>query len=311
MKNFLPCLLLLLCIFTTYSNATPISLVWQVDRQKMWEEDWIMELLTGIDVNVVDDGKYEKFIDNSIVVIHAWQNFKICNKYFKKLHKLNYKFGVILLSDERYIASTDFYKYAAFVVRNYWHKDFSKHKNVSIFPLGYKTGFWQNEPITIKPAAERDFTWSFAGQISKKPTREGMIESLKKFPNYSVYETFAWSDPNALGVLDYRNMLLESIFVPCPAGWVNRDSYRLYEALECGCIPIVERGPDNYFTNYFGPHPFITVDSWDQVPGFMSDLLANPNLLEERRIQCYDWWQTHKKMLKVRWTNIINISFRK
>nr|MBA3816861.1 hypothetical protein [Parachlamydiaceae bacterium] len=80
-------------------------------------------------------------------------------------------------------------------------------------------------------------------------------------------------------------------------------------ALECGCIPIVEKGQE-YFSNYYGEHPFIAIDSWDQVPSLMSNLLANPELLEQRRIQCCAWWQAYKKMLNAQWNNTIGTSFQ-
>lgn len=315
MKRLSSYLLFLLHIIVISINASPselhgpISLIWQANREKAWEEDWLMELLNGVDVTIVDDGNYKKYIDNSIIVISAWQKSSDCKAYFQKLHKMKYKFGVILLSDERYIVPKDLYKYPAFVFRNYWNKNFIGQKNVAIFPLGYKKGFWQDGYPTIKPAAQRHLTWSFVGQITKKPTREAMITALKTFPNCFVYETFAWADPNSLDAISYRNILLDSLFVPCPAGWVNLDSFRVYEALECGCIPIVEKGSEDYFSRYFGEHPFITVDSWEQVPRHMNELLANPDLLEQRRIQCYEWWQAHKKMLNTHWIKTIQRSF--
>jgi hypothetical protein len=309
MRKFLGCLLFLLSFCSTFAHTVPVSLVWQANREKAWEEDWLLELLNGVDLNIIDDGKYQTYLNNSIIVITAWQKFTECRAYLKKLHKMNYKFGLIVLSDERYIVPSDIYKNAAFTFRNYWHKKFLRQKNIGIFPLGYKTGFWRNDHPIIKTADQRILTWSFAGQIQKKPTREAMIASLKVFPNYYIHQTAAWADPNALDVVNYRNMLLDSLFVPCPSGWVNQDSYRLYEALECGCIPIVEKGAEDYFFQYFGSHPFISIDSWDQAPALMSSLLANPDLLERRRIQCYEWWQAHKKVVNQQWVTIINQSF--
>lgn len=303
--------LLSLMIFSmeSISAAPPISLVWQTNREKAWEEDWLSELLTGVDLKVVDDGNFKKYINNSIIVISAWQNHSKCNTYFQKLHKKKYKFGIIVLSDERYIIPKELYKHASFVFRNYWHHDFLSYKQISIFPLGYKNGFWRDGRHAIKPADQRQFIWSFAGQINRKPNREEMLNQLKVFPNHFMYETFAWADPNALDAISYRNVLLDTIFAPSPIGWINLDSFRLYEALECGCIPIVQKGPDDYFKQYFGSHPFIVIDTWDQAPELMRSLIDNPALLEQRRIECYEWWQAHKKMLNEQWTNIIRNTF--
>jgi hypothetical protein len=58
-----------------------------------------------------------------------------------------------------------------------------------------------------------------------------------------------------LNIEDYAQLLSETIFAPCPAGWENLDSFRVCEALEAGCIPIVERRPFyDYFRHLFGDH---------------------------------------------------------
>nr|MBA3815148.1 hypothetical protein [Parachlamydiaceae bacterium] len=63
MKKNLIYLLLLLNFFAFAIDANPVSLVWQVSREKAWEEDWVLELLQGVDINIVDDGDYKKYID--------------------------------------------------------------------------------------------------------------------------------------------------------------------------------------------------------------------------------------------------------
>lgn len=295
--------------FCGFAYAKKITLIWQIDRAIAWEEDWLHELLAEFDVASINDGKYEKFIDNSIVIISSVHNFAGHKEYFKKLREMNYTCGVILLSDERYGASTDFYNDVAFVLRNYWHKKFSSYNNVYTFPLGYKTGFWRSYSRDIPNASQRKYVWSFAGQINKKPTRQAMINALKQVPNFYVHETFAWADPSSLPVDKYQGLLLDTVFAPCPVGWWNLDSFRVYEALECGCIPIVEKQPIDYFALYYGPHPFLTVDSWDQAPILMNELISNPSLLEERRAACTQWWLKYKQQVKSELHTIIRQAF--
>ena len=50
----------ILCLVTTMIVAAPINLIWQHDRAEMWEEDWLMELLSGVELNVIDDGENTK-----------------------------------------------------------------------------------------------------------------------------------------------------------------------------------------------------------------------------------------------------------
>lgn len=286
--------------------VSPISLIWQADRKTSWEEDWILELLSGFNVETIDDGNYEKFSKNSIIIVSAMHNFSDSHLYLEKLHQKNDPFGVILLSDEKYKASTESYKYAKFVLRNYWHKRFLKYNNLIVFPLGYKSGFWKNRYSSIKEISYREYTWSFVGQVKDKPTRESMISAMKQIPSYFLHETFAWEDPQSLSVDEYKGILLKSTFVPCPRGWWNLDSFRVYEALECGCIPIVEKSPIDYFSHLFRHHPLIAIDSWHQAPDLINKFLSNPILLEQRRQKIYDWWKNYKKNIRSQISQLIH-----
>jgi hypothetical protein len=129
MKTFIIHLLLLLSV---HAFAQEIPLIWQVNRSLFWEEDWLRDILTGVDLFNVEDGHYEKFIDNSIVVFSSYHNTEGCIEYFEEMHKRGYTFGIINLSDERELGPSSFYPYAAFVFRNYWRPDFNDHENVTI-----------------------------------------------------------------------------------------------------------------------------------------------------------------------------------
>jgi hypothetical protein len=69
---------------------------------------------------------------------------------------------------------------------------------------------------------------------------------------------------------EVRDVMLQSIFIPCPRGYVSPDSFRFCEALECGWIPIVEKIPTS-FTDYFRgmldeDYPFPAVADWSEAP---------------------------------------------
>jgi hypothetical protein len=277
-------------------GALPLTILWQSNRKAISEEAWIHELLDGFEITDIDDRNYKRFINNAIVVIDA----DVYNHldYFKKLQAMNYTCGFILLGDERYGTPQSFHNYIPFVFRNYWHKEYARWDNVHFFPLGYISGFKHYNPDQVKTSAQREYLWSFAGQIVQKPTRKAMIAAMKNVPNYHIHEIFAYHGPNSLPVDEYQELLLNTIFVPCPTGWINLDSFRVYEALECGCIPIVEKKPLDYFGKYFGNHPFLVIESWDQAPTLIAEVLADPVRLEERRLACHQWWLMHKDAVK-------------
>lgn len=298
---------ILFILFSANTFADEIPLVWQVDREKFWEEDWLHDLLNGIELVTIDDGHYEKFIDKSIVVFSSIHNTKGCVEYFEEMHKRGCTFGIINLSDEKELGPSIFYPYAAFVFRNYWRKDFDDQTNVVTFPLGYGPGFWTGGKKDPRESCYREHTWSFSGMVLKRRTRESMINNMKKIPNYFFFETTAWgrSDPKSLTVAECRELMLKTIFVPCPGGSSNMDSFRVYEALECGCIPIVEKFPYDYFRSLFPNHPFLAIDSWEESPDLIQAYLADPEALEKKRLECYTWWKEYKQNMSQRLVSIV------
>lgn len=282
-----------------------LYLVWQMGLEGIWEADWISELLSGLNYEVVIDGKYEQSFDRSLVVVSGNPG-----DYFSQMRRKNYRFGIIHLSDETYSAPTDYYGQADFVLRNYWHKKFANQKGVFHFALGYKSGFWKGlaRPL-MKTAQERLYNWSFAGQIIDHPTRAAMVQAMRQIPFYHFYEIFTWNDSGSLSTIEYRDLLLDSIFVPCGTGYFNLDSFRVYEALECGCIPIVEKTPIDYFTLLFGEHPFISISSWDEAPEIIEKLLEDPDQLEDYRRRCYQWWLDYKEKTRSKIRGIIEDQF--
>ncbi|HSX04700.1 MAG TPA: exostosin family protein [Rhabdochlamydiaceae bacterium] len=281
-------------------------MIWQVPKEGFCETDWLKEVLAGIDFNEIEDGKWSVFKDNSIIIASNDKKKK-CKRYYDELAKRKCKFAIIQISDERYAIPDDFYRQATFVLRHYWHENYGK--NVTAFPLGYKSGFLRHfSGKELNDASHRKYVWSFAGQI-KKSTRGPMIESMKKIPHYHIYETFTFHDPNALSPENYRALLLNTIFVPCPRGWSNLESFRVYEALETGCIPIVEKDSGDYFGKLLGSYPFPSVESWEEAPALIQNLLANPMELEKLRSHCHDWWMEYKKQLKLDIAKVIKESF--
>ena len=281
------------------SQETKIHLVWQIDPvDSYWERDWVKEVLSEVDYEEIYDGNFETLNNHSIIVVSSSMDLKKCKKYFKALSDLKYKFGIVLLSDENYSVNSGFFNDAKFLFRNYWHKKFVSKKKVLTFPLGYKAGFWKgSSPEEIKGASERGYVWSFAGQTDKS-TRVSMVENMRMIAPFFLHETHQWNDPGSLSAQAYRDILLKSVFVPCPRGWWNLDSFRVYEALECGCIPIVEKSPLDYFSKFFVSHPFISVTSWDEAPQVIEELMGDPVRLEAYRSDCHRWWQNYKTHLK-------------
>lgn len=110
-------------------------------------------------------------------------------------------------------------------------------------------------PIKSKKIIE----YFYAGQANTKD-RQACIEAIHKLKGI-VYE----SEGFAQGLIRYKynQMMGHAKIVPCPGGHVSPDSFRLYEALEAGCTPVVNNR--EYFTKLLGDFPFPCVSSWEEL----------------------------------------------
>ena len=78
-------------------------------------------------------------------------------------------------------------------------------------------------------------------------------------------------------------------------GNANLECFRVYEALECGSIPIVEkRWTLDYFKELLGDHPLPTVRSWSEARQMIGRMLENPAQIDGLQERCISWWETYK-----------------
>jgi hypothetical protein len=308
-------LLYLFCIFFLWGleGKEPIKLVWLCQKpEHSWEDTWLHELFEECDAPLVD------VVDLSMTQIEKRAVLVISNPSIEKLTplltaygQLKIPFGVIQLSDEELHYSNMDYQSASFILKNYWSPFLEKRdKRVIFFPLGYKRNFWQGFHGEVKPAAQRAYNWSFAGNIAR-PQRLKMAKYMGFIERYFFYRADGFNSKHALTTAQYRDLLLDSTFSPCPVGNSSFDSFRVYESLEAGSIPIVQSThKGDYFTHLLGPHPLLIVEDWQEAPALVHKLLENPIDLENKRLQCSAFWKKKKKDLKSQIKAVVNDTFR-
>jgi hypothetical protein len=180
-----------------------------------------------------------------------------------------------------------------------------------IFPLGYKLGFYEGvdqKEYSYKDSTLRKYTWSFVGAL--KSDRIQMIQNMKLASNSCFLHNISnWNSKDSLSTKEYKSIMEESIFLPCGLGTFNLDTFRLCEALECGCIPIVLKSsrnqPFNYWERLFEGEqiPFIMLDNWEQSVDIVKNLMKDTKELEKLRLKNHNWWLVYKKNLKERIKN--------
>ena len=263
------------------------------DGPVLWEADWIRMLFGPVVTAEVIDDRTGLAADRSIIVDFALTAAK--DAYYQRNFEHGVRQVLVHLSDEYYADSTLAYRWCQRVYRNYWSPAMVGLGGVCFFPLGYKTGFARPNEAP-RPAAERAYVWSFVGDPGKH-TRAVMRRYMRGVPGGFEHLISGWDSADSLSTEDYRRVLDQSLFVPCPAGGANLDSYRVYEALEAGCIPIVTDRPGYaYFDRLLPGHPLPVISDWSQAPGLIEALVAGGEC-ERLRQTCRAWWSAHKAQL--------------
>lgn len=279
-----------------------------------WESDWLKEIFFSIpDFEFVYRDR--SFVgENSIIVT---DNPQLC-KFRPYLNKA-IDFILINLKDEHLPTKQDLKVYkeksCKFIFRNYLNPDYSQ-ENLFAFPLGYKSGFWDGfddgRKLLSQSNNNRKYNWSFAG-TAKKSGRRKTISKLEELTPYHLHDISFWDAPESLSTTDYRDLMLDSHFIPSFRGNFNLECYRTYEALEAGAIPIIQKFShlqdyDLYKFWYGEDHPLISVGDigfeWPKAEcsheayELIKYYTSNQKQLEELRHKNISWWNGYKKHLQ-------------
>ena len=92
-----------------------------------------------------------------------------------------------------------------------------------------------------------------------------------------------------------NDVLSSTEFIPCPYGFFHPETYRVYEALECGCIPIVEEAYQ-YYDRLFPNNPFIKINKWKDAKLLLQEW--DDDRVKEKREECIIWWKNMKKEIQ-------------
>lgn len=166
------------------------------------------------------------------------------------------------------------------------------------FGYGWRYEFpeWAAE-YAVRIGKRRDY-WVFAGQVTNDARRRaaaGLLRANKSGTPGLLLETAGFSQ--GMGGDDYAEALAEAWVAPCPAGPLTLDTFRLYEALELGCIPLVDGAmPDgsmfNFWKHLYGWAPIRVVQDWSRVGNDFDNALLHRQL---QSAEASAWWQQKKR----------------
>lgn len=166
--------------------------------------------------------------------------------------------------------------------------------------------YWREEcPTTLATLAaqERIHDWAFTGQVTHS-RRRACAEVLRQLERGHLVETRVFGarpDEGGQSYPDYLATLARAKVVPCPSGAVNPDSFRVWETLEAGGVPVVDGVsprvdfPAGYWELVAKGAPFPVVTDWQDFPAILTDLLADWQIHAAR---CSAWWLAEKHRLR-------------
>jgi hypothetical protein len=138
--------------------------------------------------------------------------------------------------------------------------------------------------------------WMFAGQVTHHRRQEAVAAMRAHITDGLIYETpgFTQGWPRD----QYFDETRKAKIVLCPSGPQHPDAFRIYEALECGAVPIIDsRSPagvrDPWGRTFHTVPPFpIIKDKWKEIRELVPGLLAD---WPDCQHQAFSWWQQEKR----------------
>jgi hypothetical protein len=234
-----------------------------------FEQSWLRELFGTFWPEVCV--RWSDFVLLEITggVVLVSNGSDLLNQKVQYLIDREIRFIVVLLSDEMLKENCEFIDspFCLFVFRNYVHPGLIGNPKVKIFGLGYKSGFASGG--ASKVYWDRGLDWNFVGSIHHAD-RQSAVDCFGSALPGLVYKTSGFNARDYLDVKEYARILGNSVYTICPFGHVNMDTFRLYEALEAGSIPVTLRhapslraDPHYWYYVFRGDDvPFIVADNW-------------------------------------------------
>lgn len=169
-----------------------------------------------------------------------------------------------------------------------------RHDDYGKLPLGYTSETRKNLLFT-----EKTLDVFYSGQRTherREMCSESLQEVKKNVKTHMTLDTKGFAQGFKPDI--YMANMSNAKVAPAPSGPVSADSFRAYEALEAGGVPIADQispaGDHDYFNYLFGDVPFPTISDYKDLPGYIKDALAKyPALNNESQA----WWIKKKRDL--------------
>jgi hypothetical protein len=259
-------------------NQSNIPVVWlSVKEGTPGRGYWDQTLLERFFKDMQHHESITPDMTGAIVVIPGAYQGEYIDQINEELNKLEWCL-VILTSDEESKFPANELKHDRMII----FSNYPNHKYEVVnqwLPIGPARNF---RDFGIHDMLEKRLNWAFSGQITH-PGREGYAKILRYRKDGYLNETKGFAQ--GLEHYEYHQMLSDTITVPAPSGPCSPDSFRLYEAIEAGAVPI-PHNPE-FWSMLFKDPKFPIIENYDQLNGYIDDVVDQyPKV--NNRVQA--WW---------------------
>ena len=257
-----------------------IDYKWGIYHKKH-SDVWIYEILKKIKYDIIDTEKNLEKGDVLIIVDSSLEN-KI--ELYSKLKLVCSKILLFHLGDESGAYDlSQVYKNCNYIWRTFCSNKYFQNNHIKCIPIGYKSG------LINRQKNKRKYKWAFTG-TPHKSSRHDLLFQFSDIKPFFCHKTKKF-DEKIISVNEMSEVLSSTEFIPCPNGFFHPETYRLYEALECECIPIVESAY-NYYDRLFPGNPLIKVNKWADAKLMIQSW--GDNQIKNKQKECKSWWNSYK-----------------
>ena len=253
--------------------------VWGIYHQKN-SDKWIYELLNKIEFKVLQNERDLEKEDKLIIIDSSVEKKK---DLYSKLGLICSKMFLIHLGDETGAHDlSEIYGKFSFIWRAFCSNKYFNNDKINCLPIGYKSGIHKKDKKKI-------YKWTFIG-TPHKSSRHDLLFQLSDIKPAFSHKTKKFNE-KIIEVDEMSKILSSTEFVPCPNGFVHPETYRVYEALECECVPIVENAY-KYYDRLLPGNPFLKVDKWIQAKSIINEW--SNEMIRKKSEECKLWWNEYK-----------------
>ncbi len=293
-----------------------VQLIWGCDPERQFEQAWLLSLLQSLDVRqfkadamaAVSREMPRLLVETGLLRLERQVDpQRLARQRQQRQHRLEQiaqsgPFVLVHFSDEEGLDGDVLYPQlpdGTAVWRNFSYFRFDHQQRVLIrnFPIGPRREFLESDPGPL--ASQRPFPWAFMGTLWRSGQRLLATSLfLRKLPQGQFFGGRHFGV--GLPLVQYRQRLQNSVFALCPEGDRHFDTFRLYESLQVGCLPLVVERQQQALTLLGRDFPLPIFPSWSAALVEVETLLKHPHQLDHLQWQVIEWWATRKAALGLR-----------